>query len=68
MQIPGIVKATAGTAGTFALTSLGIALAAQQSTTPHVEGVWRVVEVTTTGPGGTTDRNPQPGLYFFMGK
>jgi hypothetical protein len=35
---------------------------------PSIQGVWRVVERTTTGPSGTTNRNPQPGLYIFTGK
>ena len=33
-----------------------------------LQGVWRVAEVTTTGPNASTTRNPQPGLYIFTGK
>lgn len=33
-----------------------------------VQGVWRVTEVTTTGLNGTTNRQPQPGLWIFTGK
>ena len=32
-----------------------------------VQGVWRVTEITTTGPGGTTSRQSQPGLMILTG-
>lgn len=35
---------------------------------PSIVGVWRVAEVTTTGPNASTTRRPQPGLYIFTGK
>lgn len=35
---------------------------------PSVRGVWRVVEVETTGPGASTNSKPQPGLYIFTAK
>jgi hypothetical protein len=37
-------------------------------TKPSIQGVWRVVERTTTGPNGATNKNPQPSLYIFTGK
>ena len=33
-----------------------------------VQGVWRVAEVVTTGPGASTNSKPQPGLYIFTAK
>lgn len=30
--------------------------------------MWRVAEITTTGPNGTTNRQPQPGLWILTGK
>jgi hypothetical protein len=33
-----------------------------------LQGVWRVTEVTTTGPKGATLSSPQPGFYIFTGK
>jgi hypothetical protein len=30
----------------------------------NVEGVWKIVEMTS-GPNGLTNPNPQPGLYIF---
>jgi hypothetical protein len=33
-----------------------------------IQGVWRVVEVTTTGPHACVNKNPQPGLYIFTAK
>jgi hypothetical protein len=32
---------------------------------PSIQGVWRILEVTTTGPNASTIKNPQPGLYIF---
>jgi hypothetical protein len=31
-----------------------------------LEGAWRTVEVTTTGPDGSTNANPQPGLRLIV--
>lgn len=42
------------------------ALSAQPS--PTIQGAWRTVEVTTTGPGGSTNTSPQPSLVLFTGK
>lgn len=33
-----------------------------------VQGVWRVAEVVTTGPGASTNSKPQPGLYIFTAR
>jgi len=33
-----------------------------------LQGAWRVVEMVTTGPGGRTIANPQPGLLLFAGR
>jgi hypothetical protein len=33
-----------------------------------VVGVWRLVEVTSTGPNANTNKNPQPSLYIFTAK
>ena len=33
-----------------------------------LQGAWQVVEVTTTGPAGSTNSNPQPGLYLFTAR
>ena len=35
---------------------------------PSIQGVWRVAEVTTTGPNANTNKSLQPGLYIFTGK
>jgi hypothetical protein len=49
---------------------LGNSLSAQSApTAPRgLPGAWRVVEVTTTGPGASTDTTPEPGLYIFTEK
>ena len=33
-----------------------------------LEGVWKVVEVTITGPNASTNSNPQPGFFMFTKK
>ena len=35
---------------------------------PALQGAWQVVEVTTTGPDGSTNSSPQPGLYLFTAR
>ena len=54
-------------AAVAALTAVLSALLLGQST-PSIQGVWRVTEVTTTGPNASTDTSPQPGLYIFTRK
>ena len=36
--------------------------------TNPLQGVWKVSEVTTTGPKGAKQAAPQPGFYTFTGK
>ena len=50
-----------------ALVVFGSAMAAQQggSSTPSIVGVWRIAEVTFTGPNARKITNPQPGLRIF---
>ena len=33
-----------------------------------LQGAWQVVEVTTTGPNGSTNSRPQPGVYLFTAR
>ena len=33
--------------------------------TPSIQGAWRVTEVTVTGAGAQSIKNPQPTLYLF---
>jgi hypothetical protein len=33
-----------------------------------LEGVWKLTEVTTTGPNASTNTNPQPGFMIFTKK
>jgi hypothetical protein len=35
---------------------------------PAFQGVWRIAEVTTTGPNASTNARPQPSLYIFAGR
>jgi len=36
-----------------------------QSKPTIITGAWRLTEITTTGPGGSTNRSPQPSLFLF---
>ena len=38
-----------------------------QSKSP-LQGVWKAVDVVTTGPNASTNKSPQPGLIIFTGK
>ena len=40
-------------------------LFAQRGNSPSIVGVWRVSEVTTTGPNAKKITSPQPGLRIF---
>jgi len=42
-------------------------VASAQSKT-DLSGAWRVTEYITNGPDGSTNSNPQPGLFLFTGK
>jgi hypothetical protein len=67
-EIPGISKAQIAV-GVLAVVAFGVAqlvgLAQRLNAVSPVVGVWRLTELTTTGPGGNTNRNPQPGLLIF---
>jgi hypothetical protein len=42
---------------------------AQSGSSPNsLHGVWKVTDVTTTGPTGSRRESPQPGFYVFTGK
>jgi Lipocalin-like domain len=41
---------------------------AQQRTTPSLVGVWKIAEVTTTGPDGRRLTPSQPGLQIFTAR
>lgn len=47
------------------LVATGAFTQSKKATNP-LQGVWKVTEVTTTGPNASTNKNPQPGLYIFM--
>jgi hypothetical protein len=48
----------------------GVALFTQSRTSAQegLQGAWRMTAVTTTGPKGSTNSSPQPGLMIFTGK
>jgi len=53
------------------LVAIGLSLALIGSgfaQTNPLQGVWKMTEVTTTGPKGAQQAAPQPGFYLFTGK
>ena len=44
------------------------AVVASAQSQPPIQGAWRLVEITTTGANGSTNRAPQPSLYLFTAK
>jgi hypothetical protein len=39
-----------------------------RSEAASLQGAWRFIEITGSGPNATTNRNPQPGLIIFTPK
>lgn len=50
------------------LLSTVVSAQSRPASQPTLQGVWRVAEVTTTGPNASTTTQPQPGLCIFTGK
>lgn len=50
--------------------AVGLLTVGASAQTPggNLQGVWKVVEVKTTGPNASTNSNPQPGMYIFTAK
>jgi len=61
------VAATA-VAGLMALVGAPLVSQSRAASEPTLQGVWRVTEVTTTGPNASTNKSPQPSLYIFTPK
>ena len=61
------VAATA-VAGLMALVSAPLLSQSRAASQPTLQGVWRVTEVTTTGPNASTNKSPQPSLYIYTAK
>jgi hypothetical protein len=52
---------------TAAALSSAVTFAQSGGKSQPIQGVWRVVEITTTADA-STNKSPQPGLYIFTGK
>ena len=61
------VAATA-VAGLMALISAPLFAQSGAASQSTLQGVWRVTEVTTTGPNASTNKSPQPSQYIFTAK
>jgi len=61
------VAATA-VAGLMALVGAPLLSQSRAASQETIQGVWRVTEVTTTGPNASTNKSPQPSLYIFTPK
>ena len=56
--VVGIVAAT---------TDVGFSQA-KPSTSPSIQGVWKITELVRTGADATKNSNPQPSLYIFTAR
>src|SRR5262245_12223213 len=72
-----LAVAAAAVAGLMALVSVPLlsqSRAASQlsqsraASQPTLQGVWRVTEITTTGPNASKNSSPQPSLYIYTAK
>ena len=61
------VAATA-VAGLMALVGAPLLSQSRAASEPTIQGVWRITEVTRTGPNASTNSSPQPSLYIFTPK
>jgi hypothetical protein len=61
------VAATA-VAGLMALVGAPLLSQSRAASEPTIQGVWRVAEVTTTGPNASNNSSPQPSLYIFTAR
>jgi hypothetical protein len=61
------VAATA-VAGLMALVGAPLLSQSGAASKPTIQGVWRITEVTTTGPNASTNKSPQPSLYIYTAK
>ena len=55
-------------AGLMALVGAPLFSQSRAASQPTLQGVWRVTEVTTTGPKASTNKSPQPSLYIYTAK
>ena len=61
------VAATA-VAGLIALVGASLFSHSGAASQPTLQGVWRVTEITTTGPNASKNSSPQPSLYIYTAK
>ena len=61
------VAATA-VAGLMALVGAPLLSQSRAASQPTIQGVWRVTEITTTGPNASKNSSPQPSLYIYTAK
>ena len=61
------VAATA-VAGLMALVGAPLLSQSRAASQETIQGVWRVTEVTTTGPNASTNSSPQPSLYIYTAR
>jgi len=61
------VAATA-VAGLMALVGAPLLSQSRAASQETLQGVWRITEVTTTGPNASTNSSPQPSLYIYTGR
>jgi hypothetical protein len=65
LKLAVVATAVAGLMALVGVPLLSQSGAASQET---IQGVWRITEVTTTGPKASTNKSPQPSLYIFTAR
>ena len=63
-----LAVAAAAVAGLLALVGAPLFAQSGAASQSTIQGVWRVTEVTTTGPNASTNKSPQPSQYIFTPK
>ena len=65
--LPNLSTAVASAGAVLVVVSVVVALGAQQrsGSTPSIVGVWKLSEMTYTGPNARKVTSPQPGLAIF---
>ena len=63
-----LAVAAAAVAGLMALLGASVFSQSGAASQPTLQGVWRVTEITTTGPNASKNSSPQPSLYIYTAK
>ena len=63
-----LAVAAAAVAWLMALVDAPLLSQSKAASQETIQGVWRITEVTTTGPNASENSSPQPSLYIFTAR